>query len=136
MEKYFSVYSNTYETGDMGYRDIDDYFHVMTRLDDVINVAGHRLCTSAIEEVLMLHPSVAEAAVVGVRDEVKGEVPLGFITLKDNAPVGDIELELIKLVRAHIGPIASFKRCLVIPKMPKTRSGKYLRNILRAMCNH
>ena len=105
----------------------------MSRTDDVINVAGHRLSTGAIEEVLTAHPDVAESAVTGIHDDLKGQVPLGFLVLSSGVERGEDELvdEVIGLVRQHIGPVAAFRKALIVKRLPKTRSGKVLRRTLR-----
>ncbi len=109
----------------------------MTRTDDIINVAGHRLSTGAIEEVLASHPDVAECAVIGVADALKGQVPLGFLVLKAgvNAPPERISAETVALVRERIGPVASFKAAVVVQRLPKTRSGKILRGTMRRIAD-
>jgi propionyl-CoA synthetase len=117
--------------------DKEGYVYVMARTDDIINVAGHRLSTGGMEEVLAGHPDVAECAVIGVRDELKGQVPVGFVVLKagvERQP-GEIEKECIGLVRDRIGPVASFKKALVVPRLPKTRSGKILRGTMRKIAD-
>ena len=127
----------TYSTGDAGLLDEDGYLFVMSRTDDLINVAGHRLSTGAMEEVLGHHPDVAEAAVLGVHDQLKGEIPLGFVVLNAGVerPAAEIAAELIAAVRHDIGPVAAFKQALVVPRLPKTRSGKVLRKTMRAIAN-
>ena len=134
-EKYLSTSPGYYTSGDAGYFDEENYLHVMTRLDDVINCAAHRLSTYAMEEVLINHPNVVEAAVVANIDDLKGEIPIGFVCLAINSKIKpkEIEKELILKVREDIGPIACFKKCMVIDKLPKTRSGKILRNVLKGM---
>lgn len=129
---YFSEYPGYYQTGDAGYLDEEGYLFVMSRTDDIINVAGHRLSTGAIEEVLASHPDVAECAVTGVADELKGQLPLGFLCLKAgvNRPVNEITDECISLVRSKIGAVAAFKKAIVVKRLPKTRSGKVLRSTL------
>ncbi|MBT8442905.1 MAG: propionyl-CoA synthetase [Gammaproteobacteria bacterium] len=136
-EAYLTNYPGYYETGDAGYIDEDGYVFVMSRTDDVINVAGHRLSTGAIEEVLATHPDVAECAVTGIRDALKGHVPLGFLCLKAGAERSPDEVvaESVQLVRSKIGPVAAFKRALVVDRLPKTRSGKVLRGTLRRMAD-
>ncbi|MBI3707008.1 MAG: AMP-binding protein, partial [Proteobacteria bacterium] len=126
---YLAEYPGYYKTGDAGFIDGDGYVFVMTRVDDVINVAGHRLSTGAMEEVLAAHKDVAECAVIGVADELKGQVPLGFVVLKAgvNRPHAEIVAETVALVRERIGPVAFFKQALVVKRLPKTRSGKILR---------
>lgn len=134
---YFERFPGYYETGDAGYINADGYVFVMARTDDVINVAGHRLSTGAMEEVLANHPDVAECAVMGARDELKGQLPVGLVILNSgcNREHGDIVNELIKKVREDIGPVAAFKSVAVVDKLPKTRSGKILRGTLRAIAD-
>jgi propionyl-CoA synthetase len=118
--------------------DADGYVYVMTRTDDVINVAGHRLATGAMEEVLAAHPDVAECAVIGMTDALKGQVPVGFVVLKAGVSAGrhrDIEEEVMQLVRDRIGPVAAFKIALVVRRLPKTRSGKILRGTMRRIAD-
>ncbi len=126
---YLSRFPGYYETGDAGYLDEDGYLFVMARTDDVINVAGHRLSTGAMEEVLASHPDVAECAVIGLADPLKGEVPLGFLCLNKGCarPTATICAEAVALMRERIGPVAAFKTALVVDRLPKTRSGKILR---------
>ena len=134
---YLSDFPGWYRTGDAGMIDDDGDVWVMGRTDDIINTAGHRLSTGAIEEVLASHPDVAECAVIGARDALKGQVPLGLAVLKagvDRAPA-DIRAELVQLVRERIGPVASFKTALVVPRLPKTRSGKILRAAIRRLAD-
>ncbi len=134
---YFSAYPGYYLTSDAGYIDTDGYLWIMGRTDDIINIAGHRLSTGAMEEVLSSHPDVAECAVAGVRDPVKGEVPLGFVVLKAGVTKDQeaIASELIALVRQKIGPIASFKAAAVVKRLPKTRSGKILRGTIKKIAD-
>ena len=137
IDSYLSRYEGYYLTGDAGYADPDGYLWIMSRIDDVINVAGHRLSTGAFEEVLAGHPDVAECAVIGVADKLKGELPLGLVVLKadvnrDNA---EIIAELIALVRKKIGPVAAFKQAVIIERLPKTRSGKILRGTMRSIAD-
>ncbi|MEC7611816.1 MAG: AMP-binding protein [Pseudomonadota bacterium] len=134
-QSYWSQYPGFYLTGDGGYCDEDGYVYVMGRTDDVINVAGHRLSTGRIEEVLAEHAAGAEGAVVGIRDEQKGQVPVGLLLLKDGANIDEPGLvaELVQKVRDAVGPIANFKRALVVSRLPKTRSGKILRQVIRKM---
>lgn len=126
---YLSHFPGYYETGDAGYIDDDGYLYVMARTDDVINVAGHRLSTGAMEEVLSGHPAVAECAVIGVADSLKGQMPLGFLCLKKgtNTPDDQVVKEVVGMVRDQIGPVAAFKTACVVDRLPKTRSGKILR---------
>src|SRR6267142_1674838 len=130
---YLTTHPGFYLTGDAGYRDEDGYLYIMSRIDDIINVAGHRLSTGAMEEVLASHPDVAECAVVGVADEIKGEVPLGFVVTKAGVTRGEAEIvrELVEKVRATIGPVAAFKSAAVVKRLPKTRSGKILRGTMK-----
>ncbi len=136
-DAYLKTYPGYYESGDAGYIDQDGYVFVMSRTDDVINVAGHRLSTGAIEEVLAAHPDVAECAVLGVKDDLKGEIPLGCLVLsvgvaRDEA---DIVAEAVQLVREKIGPVASFKLATVVARLPKTRSGKILRGTMKKIAD-
>ncbi len=129
---YLEHFPGYYETGDAGYRDKDGYLYIMARTDDVINVAGHRLSTGAMEEVLASHPDVAECAVIGVSDDLKGQLPVGFLCLNagTNRPHDEIVAEVVKLVREKIGPVAAFKQAVVVDRLPKTRSGKILRGTM------
>lgn len=131
-KSYLSTFPGYYETGDAGLIDEDGYLHIMARTDDVINVAGHRLSTGGMEEVLASHPDVAECAVIGVSDQLKGQLPVGFLCLTKgvNRPHGEIASECVKLMRERIGPVASFKLAVVVDRLPKTRSGKILRGIM------
>ena len=136
-ESYLDTFPGFYETGDAGYIDDDGYIYVMSRTDDIINVAGHRLSTGAIEEVLAAHPAVAECAVVGVADDLKGQLPIGLLVLKagiDRNP-DDIIAEVISMVRERIGPVAVFKQAAIIARLPKTRSGKILRGTMRKIAD-
>jgi propionyl-CoA synthetase len=128
-KSYLTTFPGYYETGDAGYMDEDGYLYIMARTDDVINVAGHRLSTGAMEEVLASHPDVAECAVIGVSDELKGQLPLGFLCLNAGSDRDEKEVvaECVKLVRDKIGPVAAFKSAVVVDRLPKTRSGKILR---------
>jgi propionyl-CoA synthetase len=129
---YLSRFPGFYETGDAGFRDADGYVYVMARTDDVINVAGHRLSTGAMEEVLASHRDVAECAVVGIADALKGQSPLGFLCLNRGCtrPPQEVVAECVALVREQIGPVADFKRAVVVDRLPKTRSGKILRGTM------
>lgn len=129
---YLEAFPGYYETGDAGMIDEDGYLYIMARTDDVINVAGHRLSTGAMEEVLSSHPDVAECAVIGVADALKGQLPLGFLCLTAGVdrPEADVVAECVKLVRAKIGPVAAFKLACVVERLPKTRSGKVLRGTM------
>ena len=126
---YLEHFPGYYETGDAGYIDEDGYIYIMARTDDVINVAGHRLSTGAMEEVLAGHPEVAECAVIGVADDLKGQLPLGFLCLNAGVDRNHQEIcaEIVKLVRNEIGPVAAFKMAVIVDRLPKTRSGKILR---------
>ncbi|MDD9921514.1 MAG: propionyl-CoA synthetase [Boseongicola sp.] len=129
---YLNAFPGYYETGDAGYIDEDGYLYIMARTDDVINVAGHRLSTGAMEEVLASHPDVAECAVIGVTDQLKGQLPLGFLCTNagTNRPSEEIVSECVSLVREKIGPVAAFKQAAVVDRLPKTRSGKILRGTM------
>ena len=135
--KYLERFPGYYQTADAGYRDEDGYLWVMSRTDDVINVAGHRLSTGAMEEVLASHPNVAECAVIGVADLLKGQVPLGLVVLKAGAERAEAEVvsELVSLVRESIGPVAVFKLAALVKRLPKTRSGKVLRGTMRKIAD-
>jgi propionyl-CoA synthetase len=135
--KYLSRFPGFYQTADAGFRDEDGYLWIMSRTDDVINVAGHRLSTGAIEEVLASHPDVAECAVIGVADSLKGQLPLGLVVLKSGAERAESEVvpELVSLVRDRIGPVAVFKQAALVKRLPKTRSGKVLRGTMRQMAD-
>ena len=130
---YLADFPGYYKTADAGYCDADGYLFVMGRTDDVINVAGHRLSTGAMEEVLASHKDVAECAVIGAADALKGEVPIGFLVLKAgvNREGAAIEKEVVDLVRDRIGPVAAFKIAVTVARLPKTRSGKILRGTCR-----
>ncbi|MCB5226045.1 propionyl-CoA synthetase [Alishewanella sp. 16-MA] len=130
---YLSHFPGYYSSGDGGYLDEDGYLFVMGRTDDVINVAGHRLSTGEMEEILASHPAVAECCVIGLPDELKGQQPVGFVLLKNGITVDEttLQAELVALVRQEIGAVASFKKALIVPRLPKTRSGKILRKLLR-----
>jgi len=134
---YLTEYPGYYHTADAGFIDADGYVFVMTRTDDIINVAGHRLSTGGIEEVLGAHPDVAECACVGVADELKGQIPVGFLVLKAGVtrPHATVCSEVVALVRERIGPVAAFKLALVVARLPKTRSGKVLRGTMRAIAD-
>jgi len=136
-ESYLTTFPGYYETGDAGFIDDDGYIHVMSRTDDVINVAGHRLSTGAIEEVLAGHADVAECAVIGAADKLKGQLPLGFLVLKAGVDRNhdDIIAETIQMVRKQIGPVAVFKHAVVVERLPKTRSGKILRGTMRKIAD-
>lgn len=137
VESYLSEYPGYYKTADAGYIDEDGYVFVMARTDDIINVAGHRLSTGGMEEAIANHPDVAECAVIGVADQLKGQVPVGFILLKAGVTkdTGTIEKEIIELVRDRIGPVAAFKTVFTVNRLPKTRSGKILRGTMRKIAD-
>jgi propionyl-CoA synthetase len=137
IKSYFSRYPGYYETGDAGLIDEDGYIFVMSRTDDVINVAGHRLSTGAMEEVLAEHPGVAECAVVGVSDELKGQLPVGFVVLSSGVDKAheDVAKECVQMVRDRIGPVAAFKHVAVVQRLPKTRSGKILRATIKKIAD-
>ena len=131
-KSYLEQFPGFYETGDAGFVDEDGYLYIMARTDDVINVAGHRLSTGGMEEVLAAHPDVAECAVIGVTDQLKGQLPLGFLCTNagTSRPDEDIVSECVKLVRDRIGPVAAFRLAVVVDRLPKTRSGKILRGVM------
>ncbi len=135
--KYLEHHPGYYSTADAGFKDEDGYLHIMARTDDIINVAGHRLSTGGIEEVLAAHPDVAECAVIGVKDDLKGEVPIGLLVL--NAGVDRehdaISAEVVQMVRDQIGPVAAFKKAAVVDRLPKTRSGKILRGTIKKIAD-
>ena len=137
VESYLSEFPGYYKTADAGYIDEDGYVYVMARTDDIINVAGHRLSTGGMEEVLAAHPDVAECAVVGVDDELKGQLPVGFLVLNSGSGREDNEIaaEVVQLVRDKIGPVAAFKTATVVERLPKTRSGKILRGTMQKIAN-
>jgi propionyl-CoA synthetase len=134
---YLADFPGWYRTGDAGVVDENGDVWVMGRTDDIINVAGHRLSTGSMEEVLASHRDVAECAVVGVKDELKGQAPIGLVVLKAgvNRPEPEIARELVSLVRERIGPVASFKDARVVTRLPKTRSGKILRATIRKIAD-
>jgi propionyl-CoA synthetase len=136
-ESYAKIFPGYYFTSDGGYIDEEGYVYIMGRVDDVINVAGHRLSTGEMEEIVAQHPDVAECAVFGVHDSLKGQLPLGLVVLKSgvNRENGDIKKELVKMIREEIGPIACFKEAAVVARLPKTRSGKILRGTMRKIAD-
>src|SRR5436309_1202579 len=136
-KSYLTKHPDHYLTGDAGYKDDDGYLYIMSRVDDIINVAGHRLSTGAMEEVLAAHPDVAECAVIGVADEIKGEVPVGFVVTKAGVAPSEAEIvrELVVRVRTEIGPVAAFNTALVVKRLPKTRSGKILRGTMKRIAD-
>jgi propionyl-CoA synthetase len=137
VKSYLTAHPGHYLTGDAGYKDEDGYVYVMSRVDDIINVAGHRLSTGAMEEVLSSHQDIAECAVVGVLDEIKGEVPVGFVVTKAgvNRTEQEIVTELLGMVRERIGPVAAFKTATIVKRLPKTRSGKVLRGTMKKIAD-
>jgi acyl-coenzyme A synthetase/AMP-(fatty) acid ligase len=136
-EGYLQAYPGYYFTGDGGYQDADGYTYITGRIDDVINVAGHRLSTADMEEIVAAHPAVAECAVIGVADELKGQVPVGFVVLKAGIQPNPVvlEAELVEMVRHQLGALACFKKAVVVTRLPKTRSGKILRRIMRCIAD-
>ena len=134
---YLDPYPGYYLTGDAGFKDDEGYVWIMSRIDDIINVAGHRLSTGALEEVLCSHPSIAECAVIGTADQLKGEIPLGMVVLKAgvNRPDDQVIHEIVQLVRDKIGPVAAFKQAIIVKRLPKTRSGKILRGTMRKIAD-
>ncbi|MHA1188889.1 MAG: AMP-binding enzyme, partial [Alphaproteobacteria bacterium] len=137
IDSYLAEFPGFYKTADAGYVDEDGYLYIMARTDDIINVAGHRLSTGAMEEVLSGHPDVAECAVIGAADQLKGQIPVGFVVLKSgrDRSAGEIEAECIAKVRGEIGPVAAFKTVRIVERLPKTRSGKILRGTMRAIAD-
>ncbi len=137
IDSYLKTFKGYYETGDAGYVDKDGYVYIMSRTDDVINVAGHRLSTGAMEEVLAGHTDVAECAVIGISDDLKGQLPLGFLCLNKGVERAEADIvdECVKLVRKKIGPVAAFKKAIIVDRLPKTRSGKILRAIMVKIAN-
>ncbi|MBP6684044.1 MAG: propionyl-CoA synthetase, partial [Leucobacter sp.] len=133
IDSYLAAFPGYYASGDAGHFDEDGHLFVMGRTDDVINVAGHRLSTGSLEEVLTQHPAVAECAVIGIADELKGQRAAGFVTISRGSDIPSAQLasELIALIREHVGPVASFRDVTVLNRLPKTRSGKILRKTMR-----
>jgi propionyl-CoA synthetase len=138
VESYLEEFPGYYKTADAGFIDADGYAFVISRTDDIINVAGHRLSTGAMEEVLSDHPDVAECAVLGVEDNLKGQVPVGFVVLKAGVDKAEAEIikEVIQMVRDRIGPVAAFKTATVVKRLPKTRSGKILRGTIQKIADN
>ncbi|MBV8448411.1 MAG: propionyl-CoA synthetase, partial [Hyphomicrobiales bacterium] len=136
-DSYLAEFPGFYKTADAGFFDEEGYVFVMGRTDDIINVAGHRLSTGGMEEVIAAHPAVAECAVIGVSDAIKGERPCGFAVLKSGVTASpqNIESELVALVREKIGPVADFRMAVTVPRLPKTRSGKILRGTMRKIAD-
>ena len=137
IDAYLAEFPGYYTTSDAGYIDEDGYIFIMARTDDIINVAGHRLSTGGMEEVLAGHPDIAECAVIGAADALKGQAPMGFVVLKSGADRDEAELqaECVKKVREEIGPVAAFKTVHVVQRLPKTRSGKILRGTMRQIAD-
>lgn len=138
VESYLEEFPGHYKTADAGYRDEDGYLYIMARTDDIINVAGHRLSTGGMEEVLANHPDVAECAVIGVADDLKGQLPVGFLVLKAGVTKDHAEIvsEVVAMVRERIGPVAAFKQATVVDRLPKTRSGKILRGTMQKIADN
>ncbi|MDQ7028002.1 MAG: propionyl-CoA synthetase [Anaerolineae bacterium] len=138
IESYLSRFKGYYLTADAGFLDDDGYLHIMSRTDDIINVAGHRLSTGGMEQVLAAHSAVAECAVVGIHDDIKGEVPVGLLVLNTDfaGDKADVVREVVQMVREQIGPVAAFKKAAIVAKLPKTRSGKILRRTIKAIAEH
>ncbi len=136
-DAYLSEFPGYYQTSDAGYIDEEGYLFIMARTDDIINVAGHRLSTGGMEEVIAEHPDVAECAVIGIHDKLKGQLPLGFLVLNAGVTrdVGEIEAEVVSLVRQKIGPVAAFKQAIPVKRLPKTRSGKILRGTMQKIAD-
>ncbi len=136
-KSYLESFPGYYFSGDGGYQDEDGYIFITGRIDDIINVAGHRLSTAELEEVVASHPAIAECAVIGVADELKGQIPVAFAILKADAGIGaaDLECDVVRMVRNEVGPVASLKRVVVTQRLPKTRSGKILRRVIRLMAD-
>ena len=136
-ESYLHEFPGYYKTSDAGTKDSDGYLTILGRTDDIINVAGHRLSTGGMEEVVASHPDVAECAVLGIKDAIKGEAPCGFLVLKAGVsrPFEEIEREVVALVRDRIGPVAAFKTAIVVARLPKTRSGKILRGTIKKIAD-
>ena len=134
---YLEEFPGYYKTADAGFVDSDGYLFIMARTDGIINVAGHRLSTGAMEEVIAGHKDVAECAVIGIADKLKGQMPVGFMIVNKgvNTSEADLEKEIVKLVRDKIGPVAAFKTALIVPRLPKTRSGKILRATMQKIAD-
>jgi propionyl-CoA synthetase len=137
VKSYLTTYPGYYQTADAGIKDADGYLSIMSRTDDIINVAGHRLSTGALEEVLASHRDVAECAVIGVADAIKGEVPVGLVVLKSGVTRDPMTIinELIALVRERIGAVASFRSATIVKRLPKTRSGKIVRGTIKKIAD-
>ncbi|HAN60954.1 MAG TPA: propionyl-CoA synthetase, partial [Gammaproteobacteria bacterium] len=137
VDAYLKQFKGYYSTADAGVIDAEGYVYVMSRTDDIINVAGHRLSTGAMEEVLADHPDVAECAVLGVADALKGQVPMGLLVVNAGCDRSEVDIvgEVVQMVRDRIGPVAAFKQALIVPRLPKTRSGKILRGTVRRIAD-
>jgi propionyl-CoA synthetase len=137
VDSYLAEFPGFYKTSDAGFKDADGYLTILGRTDDIINVAGHRLSTGGIEEVLASHPDVAECAVLGIRDAIKGEQPCGFVVMKSGVTrsAAQLEQEIVALVRERIGPVAAFRIAIVVNRLPKTRSGKILRGTIKKIAD-
>jgi propionyl-CoA synthetase len=137
LEAYMRLFPGYYLTSDGGYMDEDGYVYIMGRVDDVINVAGHRLSTGSMEEVVARHKDIAECAVIGAHDTLKGQLPVGLVVLKSGVRKDEagIKKELVQMIRDEIGPIACFKEATIVPRLPKTRSGKILRSTMRKIAD-
>jgi propionyl-CoA synthetase len=137
VDSYLSEFPGYYATADAGFIDEDGYVHVMSRLDDVMNVAGHRLSTGGMEEVISNHQAIAECAVLGVKSTIKGQVPVGLAVLKAGTNISEAQLEkdVVAMIRHDIGPLASFKHLRIVERLPKTRSGKVLRGTMRKIAD-
>jgi propionyl-CoA synthetase len=136
-DAYLEEFPGCYKTADAGFKDDDGYLFIMARTDDIINVAGHRLSTGAMEEVIASHPDVAECAVIGIADQLKGQLPLGFVILNSGVTrdEAEIEKEIVQSVRTRIGPVAAFKIAIAVNRLPKTRSGKILRGTMQKIAD-
>lgn len=137
MKAYLEEHPGYYNSGDAGFIDEDGYIHIMARSDDVINTAGHRISTGALEQILLDHPDVADCAVIGVNDAFRGQVPVGFVVLNNGSVTSEQSLQqaLVSRVREAMGSVAAFKKVRVVRALPKTRSGKILRGTMRAIAN-
>ena len=138
IESYMNPFPGYYFSGDGGYKDEDGYVFITGRIDDIINVAGHRLSTAAMEEVVAAHPLIAECSVIGIANQLKGQIPVGFVVLQQGADITEeaLEKELIQMVRSQVGPVAAFKKVAIVQRLPKTRSGKILRRIMRYIADN
>ena len=137
IQSYMKKFPGYYDTADAAFIDKDGYIHILGRVDDIINTAGHRLSTGALEEILMDHPEVADCAVFPVKDEIKGELPVGLVVMNKGSTIEEdtLKTELIQMVRAEMGPVAAFRMVAVVKGLPKTRSGKILRSTMSKIAN-